>query len=72
MKTAMAIIDALVLVIYLVALISTYLKLKKADNKKVELVKEDILKRVTCMNVLTLVLAILGITTIILKRLNVI
>lgn len=72
MKVAVIIIDAFVLVVYSVVALSTYLKVKKSENKEVEIVREDLLKRIKCMNILTLVIAILGIATIFLKVFNVI
>ena len=72
MKVAVIIIDAFVLVVYSVVALITYLKVKKSENKEVEIVREDLLKRIKCMNILTLVIAILGIATIFLKVFNVI
>lgn len=72
MKVAVIIIDALVLVVYSVVALSTYLKVKKSEEKEVEIVKEDLLKRVKYMNILTGIIGILGITTIFLKIFNII
>lgn len=72
MKVAVIIIDALVLVVYSVVALSTYLKVKKSEEKEVEIVKEDLLKRVKYMNILTGIIGILGIITIFLKIFSII
>ena len=69
MRIALYIVDAIIVILFVVAAIGTFAYAQKNGNKRVEEVKDELLPRIRRMNILTILLGVMTLLTIILNTL---
>ncbi len=65
---SLLIIDIILIIVLFIIGINTIIKLKKSEGKKIEDIKNDLLKRVDMIIVLTILISIITIVNIFISR----